>query len=152
MTLTVKYLKHLELEGKAEATIDTYKYHLIEFLVWISDQNMKVFDVKSTHLVHFKEHLLKAGKSERTVNCIISCVRGYCDYLVLNQIIEVNTVSNILSIKVPSYRQNRLTDEELNHLSYLLELHQLVRQVRRAFWGMSMSDKKGPQQSKLPGS
>lgn len=132
MTLTVKYLKHLELEGKAETTIDTYKYHLIEFLVWISDQNMKVFDVKSTDLVHFKEHLLKAGKSERTVNCIISCVRGYCDYLVLNQIIEVNPVSNILSIKVPSYRQNRLTDEELNHFYNYIDGLQV--NIRAAFY------------------
>ena len=44
MTLTVKYLKHLQLEGKAENTIDTYKYHLIEFLVWISEQNLTIFD------------------------------------------------------------------------------------------------------------
>ena len=113
MTLTVKYLKHLQLEGKAENTIDTYKYHLIEFLVWISEQNLTIFDVKPAHLPEFKEHLLKSGKSERTVNCIISCVRGYYDYLISNGLLDTNPVSNLLRIRVPAYRQYRLTDEEL---------------------------------------
>ena len=113
MTLTVKYLKHLQLEGKSENTIDTYKYHLIEFLVWISEQNLTIFDVKPAHLPEFKEHLLKSGKSERTVNCIISCVRGYYDYLISNGLLDTNPVSNLLRIRVPAYRQYRLTDEEL---------------------------------------
>lgn len=132
MSLTVKYLKHLHLEGKAENTIDTYKYHLLEFLVWISDQNMEVFDVKPAHLIEFKEHLLKSGKSERTVNCIISCVRGYYDYLILNGLIDINPVSNLLRIKVPDYRQNRLTDEELNHFYHFIDHLQI--NVRAAFY------------------
>lgn len=132
MSLTVKYLKHLQLEGKAENTIDTYKYHLIEFLVWISEQNLKVFDVKPTHLIEFKEHLLKSGKSERTVNCIISCVRGYYDYLISNELVDVNPVSNLLRIKVPTYRQYRLTDEELEHFYHFID--ELQVNVRAAFY------------------
>lgn len=132
MSLTVKYLKHLQLEGKAENTIDTYKYHLIELLVWINDQNIEVFDVKPAHLIEFKEYLLKSGKSERTVNCIISCIRGYYDYLILNGLVDINPVSNLLRIKVPEYRQHRLTDEELNHFYNFIDCLQV--NVRAAFY------------------
>ena len=121
MSLTVKYLRHLHLEGKAENTIDTYRYHLIELLVWIGDQNMDILDVKPANLIDFKEHLLRSGKSERTVNCIISCVRGYYDYLILNGLIEANPVSTLLRIKVPDYRQNRLTDEDLHHFYQFID-------------------------------
>ena len=132
MSMTVKYLKHLHLEGKAENTIDTYRYHLIELLVWISDQNIEILDVKPADLIAFKEHLLRSGKSERTVNCIISCVRGYYDYLILNGLIEANPVSNLLRIKVPDYRQNRLTDEELHHFYQFIDHLQV--NVRAAFY------------------
>ena len=132
MSMTVKYLRHLHLEGKAENTIDTYRYHLIELLVWISDQNIEILDVKPADLITFKEHLLKSGKSERTVNCIISCVRGYYDYLILNGLIDINPVSNLLRIKVPDYRQNRLTDEELNHFYHFIDHLQI--NVRAAFY------------------
>lgn len=132
MTMTVKYLKHLQLEGKAENTIDTYKYHLIEFLVWISDQNMTIFNVKPTHLIEFKEHLLQSGKSERTVNCIISCVRGYYDYLISNGMLDTNPVSNLLRIRVPAYRQYRLTDEELEHFYHFID--RMQPNVRAAFY------------------
>ena len=132
MSLTVKYLNHLQLEGKAENTIDTYKYHLVEFLIWLNDQNLKLFDVKPTHLIDFKEHLLKSGKSERTVNCIISCVRGYYDYLISTGLVEINPVSNLLRIKVPTYRQYRLTDEELEHFYHFIDHLQV--NVRAAFY------------------
>lgn len=128
----MKYLKHLHLEGKAENTIDTYKYHLLEFLVWIEDQNMAFFDVKPSNLIEFKEHLLTVGKSERTVNCIISCVRGYYDYLILNELVNVNPVSKLLTIKVPEYRQNRLTDEELHHFYHFIDHLQV--NARAAFY------------------
>lgn len=132
MTSTAKYLKHLQLEGKAENTIDTYKYHLVELLVWISHQNLTVFDVKPAHLVQFKEYLLANGKSERTVNAIISCVRGYYDYIVLHELLDTNPVSNLLRIKVPEYRQNRLTDEELHY--FYNYINQLQVNARAAFY------------------
>ena len=66
MTLTVKYLKHLQLEGKSENTIDTYKYHLIEFLVWISEQNLTIFNVKPAHLPEFRQGFSILGSGRIT--------------------------------------------------------------------------------------
>lgn len=134
MSLTVKYLKHLQLEGKAENTIDTYKYHLVEFLVWISDQKYEIFDIKPAHLIEFKEHLLKNGKSKRTVNAIISCIRGYFDFLILNEVVKVNPVSKLLTIKVADYRQNRLTDDQINDFFHFIDSLQV--NARAAFYLM----------------
>ncbi|MBD8038697.1 tyrosine-type recombinase/integrase [Solibacillus sp. A46] len=134
MSLTVKYLKHLQLEGKAENTIDTYKYHLIEFLVWMNDQKHEIFDIKPAHLIDFKEYLLKSGKSKRTVNAIISCIRGYFDFLILNEVVKVNPVSKLLTIKVAEYRQNRLTDNQINDFFHFVDSLQV--NVRAAFYLM----------------
>lgn len=132
MSLTVKYLTHLQLEGKAENTIDTYKYHLVEFLVWISDQKHELFDLKPANLIDFKEYLLKNGKSQRTVNAIISCIRGYFDFLILNEVVKVNPVSKLLTIKVADYRQNRLTDNQINDFFHFADSLQV--NVRAAFY------------------
>ena len=134
LSLMVKYLRHLHLEGKAENTIDTYKYHLVEFLVWIEGQKHELFDIKPTHMIEFKEYLLKNGKSKRTVNAVISCVRGYFDFLILNEIVKVNPVSKLLTIKVTEYRQNRLTDEQLNDFFHFVDSLQV--NVRAAFYLM----------------
>lgn len=130
--MTVKYLRHLHLEGKAENTVDTYKYHLIEFLVWISDQKYEIFEVKPAHMIEFKEYLLKNGKSKRTVNAVISCIRGYFDFLILNEIVKINPVSKLLTIKVAEYRQYRLTDDQLNQFFRFIDSLQV--NVRAAFY------------------
>lgn len=132
MSWPIKYLTHLHLEGKAENTIDTYRYHLIAFLEWLDERQCELSDLRTADLLSFKEFLLKQNKSERTVNCIISCIKCYFDYLILNEIVEVNPVSSLLRIKVPDHRQARLTDEQLNHFYHFIE--KLQPNARAAFY------------------
>ena len=132
MSWTLKYLNHLQLEGKAENTIETYQYHLIAFSEWLEKMHLDLATIHPTDFVRFKEDLLRQNKSERTVNCIISCVKSFFDYLILNNIVDVNPVSNLLRIKVPAYRQNRLTDEELVHFYHFIDSLQI--NARAAFY------------------
>lgn len=132
MSWPVKYLQHLQLEGKAENTIDTYRYHLIAFLQWLDERKTELSELKPADLLSFKEFLLRKNKSERTVNCIISCVKSYFDYLILNDVVDTNPVSSLLRIKVADYRQSRLTDEELVHFYHFIEKLQV--NVRAAFY------------------
>lgn len=132
MSWPVKYLTHLELEGKAENTIDTYRYHLIAFLEWLDERQNELSALRPADLLRFKEFLLLQGKSERTVNCIISCIKCYFDYLILHEIVETNPVSSLLRIKVPDYRQSRLSDEQLNHFYHFIDTLQM--NVRAAFY------------------
>ena len=132
MSWTLKYLNHLQLEGKAENTIETYQYHLIAFSEWLEKMHLDLATIHPTDFVRFKEDLLRQNKSERTVNCIISCIKSFFDYLILNNIVDVNPVSNLLRIKVPAYRQNRLTDEELLHFYHFIDSLQI--NARAAFY------------------
>lgn len=132
MSWVVRYLEHLQLEGKAENTIDTYRYHLIAFIEWLDECKTELSELRPADLLSFKESLLKQKKSERTVNCIISCLKSYFDYLILNEVVDVNPISSLLRIKVPDHRQNRLTDEELNHFYHFIDKLQV--NARAAFY------------------
>ena len=127
-----RYLNHLQLEGKADNTIETYHYHLIAFSEWLDTQKADITTLKPTDFVQFKEYLLQQNKSERTVNCIISCVKAFFDFLILHNIVETNPISNLLRIKVPAYRQSRLTDEQLQHFYHFID--QLQPNARAAFY------------------
>lgn len=132
MSWTLKYLNHLQLEGKAENTIETYQYHLIAFVEWLEKEHLNFKTLHPSDLVRFKEELLQQNKSGRTINCIISCVKSFFDFLILNNVVEINPVSNLLRIKVPAYRQNRLTDEELQHFYHYINKLQI--NARAAFY------------------
>ena len=112
-----KYLQHLEYEGKDFNTIETYRYHLIAFGAWLDEQKMPLRDLKPTHLLDFKEYLLQLQKSGRTVNGILSCVRNYFDYMILNEEVQFNPVSKLMKINVAPSSQRRLSDEELTNFS-----------------------------------
>lgn len=134
MVLFQEYLDHLTLERKATNTVETYKYHLTTFLSWVYNENYDLKNMKPMDLLDFKECLLMQNKSERTVNSIISCLRGYFDYLILNEVAKTNPVTNLLRIKVPNYRQDRLTDSQLIHFFGYID--SLQPNVRAAFYLM----------------
>ena len=134
MSMVSKYLEHLHLEGKAENTIDTYRYHLIAFLMWMKDKKYEISELKQSQMIEFKEHLLKSAKSKRTVNAILSCVRGYYDFLILNDLATFNPVSKLLTIKVPEYRQSRLTNAQIAAFFHFIDKMQI--NTRAAFYLM----------------
>jgi len=107
------YLNHLKLEGKASNTIETYSYHLNRFHYWFSKANMKIDILKPSDLLDFRENLSLEGKTARTINAVLSCVRGYFDYLILKEIVITNPVSAALTIQVKNIIVEPLTDEQL---------------------------------------
>lgn len=130
--LMEEYLKHLQLERKALNTVETYKYHLTAFLSWVYNEGYRLEEMKPVDLLDFKECLLMQNKSERTVNSYISCLRGYFEYLVLREVIKVNPVTNLLRIRVPNYRQERLSDSQLAVFCKFID--SLQPNVRAAFY------------------
>lgn len=114
MQMIKNYLLHLETERKSKNTIDTYGYHLHRFRAWRDHQSLKLEEIRTTDFVNFKNELLQEGKSDRTVNAIISCVRGFFDYLILEGTIENNPVANALRIRVRHKTIKPLTDEQLH--------------------------------------
>lgn len=112
---TIKnYLLHLETERKSKNTIDTYRYHLNRFRDWRDIKNLNLKDIRTKDFTNFKIELLQEGKSDRTVNAIISCVRGFFDYLILEEKVENNPVANALHIRVRYKAIPPLTNEQLH--------------------------------------
>lgn len=131
MQMTNRYLLHLENERKSKNTVDTYRYHLYRFLDWRDKNNFKLQEIRTKDFVDFKNELLQEGKSDRTVNAIISCVRGFFDYLIIEGQIENNPVSNALRIRVSHKIVKPLTDDHL-HQFYQFT-HKLKPNIRAAF-------------------
>ena len=127
-----EYLKYLRLERKAVNTVETYRYHLTSFLSWVYNEGYKLEEMKPVDLLDFKECLLMQNKSERTVNAFISCLRGYFEYLVLREVVKVNPVTNLLRIRVPNYRQDRLSNRQLAVFFNFID--SLQPNVRAAFY------------------
>lgn len=134
IVLMDEYLEHLRLERKAKNTIDTYRYHLTAFLSWVYNENYELGKMKPMDLVDFKECLLRQNKAERTINSVISCLRGYFDYLILYEVVKTNPVTSLLRMKVPHYKQDRLTDSELVHFYNYID--SLRPNIRAAFYLM----------------
>lgn len=134
MALFQEYLRHLRLQRKATNTVETYKYHLTTFFSWVYNESYDLKNMKPMDLLDFKECLLMQNKSERTVNAIISCLKGYFDYLVLYEVVKTNPVTNLLRIQVPHYKQDRLTDTQLGHFYPYID--SLRPNVRAAFYLM----------------
>ena len=122
------------LEGKTVNTANTYNFHLNSFENWLKIDNQSLDNMKAKDLVRFKEWLLKKGKSERTINAVISCLRGYFDFLLLHEVVKSNPVSNLLRIKAKNHRQERLTDEQIHE--FYTYIDQLKPNVRAAFYLM----------------
>lgn len=129
-----EYLNYLQLENKATNTIDTYRFHLQNFKKWLEQSNHSLETLRPKNLIEFKEFLLKNNKSERTVNGILSCLRGYFDYLILQEVTLTNPVSNLLRMKVKTKRQARLNDEQLRDFYSFID--GLQPNIRAAFYLM----------------
>src|SRR5690625_6549097 len=74
---------------------------------------MKIDILKPSDLLDFRENLSLEGKTARTINAVLSCVRGYFDYLILKEIVITNPVSAALTIQVKNIIVEPLTDEQL---------------------------------------
>lgn len=112
-----EYLNHLKLEGKSKNTLETYTYHLNRFHEWFSIENLTLEELKPSDLLKFREILSSEGKTARTINAVISCVRGYFDYLIIKDKVKVNPVSKALSIQVKTKMIDPLTNEQIKQLN-----------------------------------
>ena len=91
MKLYFQYLKEKE-KGYQEVDLDL----LAEFISWLRNpyQSIKVIRFKQT----------RAKRSERTVNTILTCVRGFYDYLIRIEDYEKNLSEKTKKQMIGSYR------------------------------------------------
>lgn len=128
------YIEHLQKEGKAINTLKTYQYHLASFYSWINQNGLHIEELTPKIFVSYKEDLLETGRTPRTVNAMLSCVRGYYDFLTLEEIVEINPVSRALHIRMRIDYVTPLNPEQIKLFENYID--QMQENLRAGFYLM----------------
>lgn len=135
MKKIIDYLDTLKTQGKAENTLITYGFHLQAFYKWFNQKGLQMDQIKQADMINFRDDLLRADKNHRTVNAILSCVRGLYDYLILIEFASINPVPKQLQLKVTTKTIQPLNEEEF--LEFISYFDQLQENIRCAFLCMA---------------
>ena len=131
----IDYMGMLKKQEKAENTLITYGFHLKCFYTWVRDNGFELSEVKQADMVDFRDDLLTEGKNHRTINAILSCVRGLYDYLILKEVAMINPVPKQMQLKVTTKTVEPLTQEEF--LEFIAYFNNLQENIRCAFLTMA---------------
>jgi len=113
------YLDFIAVEkGVSRNTLEAYGRDLNRFIVYLQEKE-KVRDVHritSDHVIAHIGDLRSQGLNSRSVNRAIAAIRGLFRYLLMEELIEENPVSDIVSGKELVHLPHTLTREEMDRL------------------------------------
>lgn len=132
-----QYLMQIINEGKAQSTVDTYYARLKIFNDYLKATGNEALNLTPRDIIEFKNMLLKKGLSNRYINSILSVVRGYYDYAIIQgNRSDFNPVLSTIKSRATYPRPHVLTSEEQHqfeswastlqinlYVGYLLMLH-----------------------------
>lgn len=100
-------------ENKAHSTIDTYYARLKLFHEFLKESENDPITITPATMILFKNQLLKKGLSERYINSILSVVKNYFDFLILNgERTEFNPVLPPLKLRAKYPETKILTPDQ----------------------------------------
>lgn len=127
------YRRYLKLEkGFSANTIDAYMRDLEKLLSYLQEEKIPVLDVKTANLEAFSATIADIGISPRTQARILSGVRAFYRYLVLDGFIEDDPTELLESPKIPKHLPEVLTTEEVDKLKEAIDLKKWEGQRNRA--------------------
>ncbi|GAA3613686.1 site-specific tyrosine recombinase XerD [Secundilactobacillus similis] len=112
------YLHDLKIErGLAENTIASYRQDLAEFTAYLTTQQVTAFDqVTQLSILQFLKTLQEAGKARSTVTRMVSTLRRFFRYLVQNEQLTTDPMTEIRSPKQGQHLPAVLTVDEVTAL------------------------------------
>lgn len=112
------YLHDLKIErGLAENTITSYRQDLAEFTAYLNTQQVTAFDqVTQLTILQFLKTLQNAGKARSTVTRMVSTLRRFFRYLVQNDQLTADPMTEIRSPKQGQHLPAVLTVDEVTAL------------------------------------
>jgi len=115
-----RFLNYLEIErGLTQNTIISYKQELEKFFTFLDKKNIDVINADENTILDFVKNESRKGNSQSTQSHIISVLKSFYKFLVLEEKIEANPVSQIAYPKKWKTLPKYLTIDEV---SKLLEL------------------------------
>lgn len=123
MELTKHYLRYLKLErGYSPNTVEAYKHDLDWLLGYLAQEGVDPLSVKLEDLEHFAAMLADHGISAKSQARILSGVRSFYRYLVLDGYLDVDPTELLESPHLPQHLPEYLSTEEVDALEDSIDL------------------------------
>lgn len=118
-----RYLRYLKLERNYSSnTLDAYKHDLDYLLRFLSDRGLAPLDVKLEDLQQFAASLHEQGLTAKSQVRILSGIRSFYRYLLLDGYLEVDPTELLESPHLPKHLPEYLTTEEVDRLEAAIDL------------------------------
>lgn len=118
-----RYLRYLKLERNYSSnTLDAYKHDLDYLLRFLSDRGLAPLDVKLEDLQQFAASLHEQGLTAKSQARILSGIRSFYRYLLLDDYLEVDPTELLESPHLPKHLPEYLTTEEVDRLEAAIDL------------------------------
>lgn len=118
-----RYLRYLKLERNYSSnTLDAYKHDLDYLLRFLSDCGLAPLDVKLEDLQQFAASLHEQGLTAKSQARILSGIRSFYRYLLLDGYLEVDPTELLESPHLPKHLPEYLTTEEVDRLEAAIDL------------------------------
>ncbi len=114
-SLIEEYINYIYIEKRLSAnTKDAYKRDLVSFSTFLD--NKKVVNIKSEDIREYIKYLNEQKEKDKTIARKIVSIRTFFDYLMKNNVINVNPCEKIESPKLKKSLPKTLNEEEINIL------------------------------------
>lgn len=118
-----RYIRYLKLERNySPNTIDAYRHDLHLLLIHLSEQGLTPTDVKLDDLQRFAAWIHERGIGPKSQARILSGVRTFYHYLVVDGYLEVDPTELLESPHLPKHLPEYLTTEEVDRLEAAIDL------------------------------
>lgn len=121
--LTKHYLRYLKLErGYSPNTVEAYRHDLEWLLGYLEKEGLDPLSVKLEDLEHFAAMLVDHGIGPKSQARILSGVRSFYRYLVLDGYLDVDPTELLESPHLPKHLPEYLSTEEVDALENSIDL------------------------------
>ena len=117
------YQNYLMLERSlSENSIDAYMTDLAKLLVFIDSENLKLSEVRLEHLQQFIAELYDLGIAPRSISRVISGIKSFFNYLLLDSYLEEDPSELLESPKIGLKLPTALTLDEIEQLIGVIDV------------------------------
>ena len=118
-----RYRRYLKLEkGYSANTLDAYMRDVDKLLRYLAVEQVNVLDVKLEDLEHFAAFISDLGIGPRSLARILSGVRQFYRFLVIDGYLEVDPIELLESPKQPDHLPEVLSTAEVDLLEQAIDL------------------------------
>ncbi len=135
-----KFRRYLKLEkGHSENTVDAYMHDIEKLSSYLKAEKVDVLDVKLDDLEHFAASISEIGIGARSLARILSGVRHFYRFLVLDGYLEADPTELLESPKQPQHLPEVLSTAEVDIILQSIDLSKWEGQRNKAIIEMLFS-------------